>query len=143
MDTLALYLDRFEDGRLLEKDGIVFSNVSIVKLLIDGEDLDDVYSFQNSLIYFNELRESTLNSGSYFIFTCACGVAEDGGWEGVIVTHSGEVVEWTIDVGSRVYRYVFNKQRYCDEIEALRMAINISNLPMEPRQVIFPLGFHR
>lgn len=143
MNTLALYLDALENGRSMEKDGLVFSNASIVKSLVDGEDLDDLEIFHDSLIYFSELEESACAPGNYLIFTCACGVAEDGGWEGVAVNHNGDVIEWVIDVGSKVYRYVFNKRQYCDEIESLRTAISTDHLPLEPKQVIFPLNFHR
>ena len=143
MNKLALYLDVLEDGRSVEKDGLAFSNASIVKCWIDGKNLDDLENFQDSLIYFSELEESARAPGSYLIFTCACGIAEDGGWEGVAVKHNGDVIEWAIDTGSKAYRYLFNKTQYCDEIESLRDAISTAHLPLEPKQVIFPLNFHR
>lgn len=143
MSTLTLYLDVIENGRSMKKDGLVFSNVCVVRCWIDGMDLDDLEDFKDSLIYFNELEKSKNVSGNYLIFTCACGIAEDGGWEGVFVKHEENAIQWVIDIGRKIYRYTFDKNEYCDEIESLRNIINMTHLPLEPTQVIFPLNFSR
>lgn len=143
MNTLILYLDAIQGEQTIEKDGIAFSDVCIVKCWIDGEDIDDLEIFKGSLLYFDELQKSQTISGNYLIFTCACGIAEDAGWTGVIVTHKTKTIEWEIEVGCKFYRYVFNKDNYCNEVAALRNSINASSLPLEPKNVIFPFGFHR
>lgn len=141
MNSLTLFLDPIVEVKII--DGISFSNVGIIRCWIDGEALDDLVDFSGSLMYFEELEASKLASGRYLIFTCACGIAEDGGWDGVIVNHTADVVEWEIAAGSKTYFYEFDKNQYFDQIALLKKSINLSLLPMEPNNVIFPLHFHR
>jgi hypothetical protein len=39
---------------------------------------------------FNELGKSIKEGGKYLIFTCACGIADDGGWDYIDVIKKEE-----------------------------------------------------
>ncbi|WP_313284462.1 hypothetical protein [Delftia tsuruhatensis] len=143
MNIMNLYIEKFDGSLSLEKDGIIFSNVSIVRIMIDGEYIDEIDDFSNSLIYFEEMKNSRNGSGNYLIFTCACGIAEDGGWEGVVVNRFNRIVEWSISVGVNVYNYLFDEIQYDSEIIKIEKSLRGISLPLEPVNVIFPLNFHR
>lgn len=143
MNIMNLYIEKFDGSLSLEKDGIIFSNVSIVRIMIDGEYIDEIDDFSNSLIYFEEMKNSRNGSGNYLIFTCACGIAEDGGWEGVVVNRFNRIVEWSISVGVNVYSYLFDEIQYDSEIIKIENSLRGISLPLEPVNVIFPLNFHR
>ena len=143
MNTLTLYLDQYTNGRRLDKHGLEFVDTSLIGALIDGEDIDKSKYFESALIYFSELEASKSSSGTYLIFTCACGIAEDGGWEGVVVSIEENIVSWEMDVGAEILRYSFDRKEYESEIESMRRSLNASDLPLEPTAVVFPENFHR
>ena len=60
---------------------IKFNNCSYLQLLIDDIDIRLFDEFDDFLIVYSELYASAQNSGKFLIFTCACGVADDGGWD--------------------------------------------------------------
>ncbi|WP_123784074.1 hypothetical protein [Corallococcus macrosporus] len=144
MNTLALHVEELTSGRQMKKEGILFSDVAVVKMFIDGEDVeasgclgDDV------LVYFDELEKSLSASGNYLIFTCVCGMAEDGGWEGVKVVLNEDVVTWEFEAGGRVLWFSFARDEYASEIKSARAMIGTTAFPLEPRKVGFPKGFQR
>lgn len=143
MHSFTVYPEEYENGRTLTKDGITFSDSLVVKILIDGEDIEEVGGFSDAFIYFDELKNSIASSGSYLIFTCANGIAEDGGWEGVIVDISNDVVTWKFEYGDRNFTYTFDKNEYISEIGSVVDFIANSKLRLEPRSVIYPEGFSR
>lgn len=143
MNTLTLYMDQIINGREVMKDGLHFTNVALIKMLIDGDDIDELEYFKDSLIYFDELEISKSCSGNYLIFTCACGVAEDGGWEGVRVNLDDTVVSWVIDVGAEILHYTFDREQYDSEIESVKAMLELNKFPLEPKAVVFPDSFHR
>ena len=112
-------------------------------MLIDGEDIEELDGFEDALVVFEELRKSTESSGKYLIFTCACGVAEDGGWEGVDVSIDGDNVKWEFEVGDKFYRYIFDKNEYLAEVQSIITPIEKTDLQIEPRSVIYPENFVR
>ena len=143
MDVLTPSLERVTDGRILQMDGIRFSDVAFVRMSINGEDLRTRPPFSDAVVVFDELERSATGSGRYLIFTCACGIAEDGGWEGVDVVFTASTVRWTLEVGLESIRFAFNRAHYVSEIDALRMRVSQEVLPLEPRGVVFPEGFKR
>lgn len=143
MNILNLWVDFIEDGRLFKKEGIYFEGVGIVKIEIDGEPLEENKLFQDALVYFDELEKSRLDTGNYLIFTCACGVAEDGGWEGVFVRVGEETVEWEMNAGGENIQYCFDRMQYQSEIDYVRSKIDAKKFPLAPGAVVFPEKFQR
>ncbi len=143
MNHISLFLEEYKNNDKLYKDGLLFHDIIVIKLLIDGEAIEDNEYFDDALIYFNELKASTVYSGKYLIFTCACGVAEDGGWEGVNVEVEEHKIKWCMEVGGKIFRYVFNKSEYISEVKAIEISINNTNLILEPSAVVFPERFSR
>ena len=143
MNTLILYLEQITGDHSISKEGIHFHNVALVKMIIDGDDINELFDFKDSLIVCSELEESKENSGNYLIFTCACGNAEDGGFDGVQVTLNETTVEWKIADGLRTLEYQFLRSEYDIEINSLKIMLQENSLPVEPTRVIFPIDFQR
>jgi hypothetical protein len=143
MNTLSLYLEQVTGENSLEKDGIQFREVALIKMIIDGEYFDENEPFKDSLIFFDELEESAKKSGNYLIFTCACGIAEDGGWEGVRVTINDLNVVWELDAGMANLRYELARAEYESEIKSVKDMLEENLLPVAPVSVIFPENFRR
>jgi len=143
MNSFTLYLEEYKDDSELFKHGIHFKNSVFIKLLIDGEDIEQQSGFEDALVVFDELVKSMEASGKYLIFTCACGVAEDGGWEGVDVTINENDVKWEFEVGDKVYKYTFDKNEYLSEVQSIILPIEKTDLKVEPRSVVYPGNFIR
>ena len=144
MNQFVMYVDEYSDSRKLVKDGITFSNVCIIKIMIDGYDLDEREYFRDSLVYFDELKGSYKKSGRYLIFTCGNGIADDGGWEGVDVVVTDSLVKWSIELGYSIDHFTFDKKEYEQEINSVEKYLNRnSSLILEPSSVIFPEIFSR
>ena len=144
MNQIILYVEKYTNSNKLSKDGITFSDVMIIKLLIDGEDIEENEYFKDGLIYFDELAESMRTTGNYLIFTCACGIAEDGGWEGVKVDIADTEVKWTMEVGDSRLSYTFSRVEYTNEINSVKKILEEKgSLTIEPASVVFPDGFKR
>ncbi|WP_419813118.1 hypothetical protein [Bacterioplanoides sp.] len=139
INSISLYVDEYSGSSTLLKDGVTFKDVYVIKILIDGYELDREEEFEDSLIYFEELKRSSLCDGKYLIFTCACGIADDGGWEGVSVKSEGDVVKWFLDVGDECKKFSFLKEEYCREIDSLKVFFESNkDLTLEPSVVVFP-----
>lgn len=144
MNTLSLSVDSYEEDAPLLLQGIRFAGVSIVSALIDGDTLAEINpELDGVLIVFDELQASTQASGRYLIFTCACGVAECGGWDGIDVTIKGAVIHWRGLVGVKWFEYSFSRDQYITEVNSARDALMGSSEPVIYERVIFPLGFRR
>lgn len=144
MENIILYVEEYGGAKELVKDGINFKNSQVIKLLIDGYEIDSNKGFEDSLIYFDELEKSFEKSGNYLIFTCACGIADDGGWEGVFVKVSGSKITWTIEVGDSVLNFSFDKEQYVSEVLSVKKHLESNDaLTLEPSSVTFPEDFSR
>ena len=144
MNEIILYVDEYRDSSTLIKDGITFSNTKIVKLLIDGIDVEEDVNLFDAMIYFPELCLSYQNTGRYLIFTCANGIAMNGGWEGVDVIVDEYTINWSFEAGDTVYKYNFDKLEYILEIESVRSFLKENNeLALEPSWIMFPEKWHR
>lgn len=143
MNSLILYVDRIGVGSSLRMDGILFSEVSLVRVMVDGQALHEIGEFKDSLVCFDELMLSAKGSGRYLIFTCACGVAEDGGWEGVEVRHSDSSVTWDLELAAERLHFEFERADYLSQLSAVSEAVGAAGLPLAPRAVVFPGGFRR
>ena len=142
MNTLRVELENVA-ARQLIRGGIVFEDSAIVRVFVDEEDLLESVDFDGALVCFDELMHSMSGSGNYLIFTCACGIAEDGGWEGVAVEMTETTVSWHLEAGTRALDYCFDRAGYAFAIDTLVTRIETGALPLAPRWVVFPDGFQR
>lgn len=142
MNTIRLELENVV-GRQWIRDGIVFEDIAIVRVFVDEEDLLETPDFDGALVYFDELKRSMSERGNYLIFTCACGIAEDGGWEGVAVEMTETTVGWHLEAATRALDYCFERAAYASAIETMVTRIGTGTLPLEPRAVVFPEWFRQ
>jgi hypothetical protein len=140
MNRIIFFAEEFRDAEVLNIYGIEFHDCIVVRAVVDGELIHELSEFEDSLIYVPELLRSLEGPGRYLIFTSSCGIAEDGGWDGVVVDHELNLVSWSFDVGEVSYFYKFEKTEYFNEIESIASVIEKSNLRLEPKptSVVFP-----
>jgi len=67
------------------------------------------------------------------LFTCACGVADDGGWTTIKVTHSEAIIQWDF-LRDKPYCFKFSKENYLKEVQF----INKEDYTFIPKEIIFP-----
>ena len=85
MNNIKINLINLESTDCVIFDNIKFNNCSYLQLLIDDIDIRLFDEFDDFLIVYSELYASAQNS--------ACGVADDGGWDYVNVTHKKSSIE--------------------------------------------------
>jgi hypothetical protein len=141
MNSICIYVEEYAGDSIRNLHGINFSNSLFVKLLIDGDDIESLENFEDVLIYYKELRKSLEGDGKYLILTCACGIAEDGGWEGVQVRYDDMKVHWTFDAGDLGIHYSFCRTEYENEIQSIAESIQNTDLEVQPSGVIYPPGY--
>ncbi|MCY1045336.1 hypothetical protein OV208_28730 [Corallococcus sp. bb12-1] len=140
---LTLSLERVTGAQTLWMEGMPFTECAFVRIAIDGEALHDRPRFSDAWVVFEELEKSAVASGRYLIFTCSCGIAEDGGWEGVEVEVGTSTITWRLEAEGEPFHFVFERGLYVSEIEALRKCLAQEALPLQPQAVIFPEHFQR
>ena len=133
MNKLKINVVTLKEHEYLIRDSIRFENCSYLQLLIDYEDIATYPDFEDMLIVPSELCKSSLQTGEYLLFTCACGVADDGGWSKIKVTHSEAIVQWDFLRG-KPYCFKFSKENYLKEIQI----INKKSYTFIPKEIIFP-----
>ncbi len=144
MNSISIYIEEYRDANILIKDGINFNNIEVIKILIDGEDIEEDKHFSDAMIYWRDLSLSYHKTGQYLIFTCACGIADDGGWEGVYVTVDDKHIRWELEVGNKIYAYKFDKEQYISEIKSVKDFLKSNAvLTLEPRTVVYPEGWNK
>ncbi len=121
-------------------DGIIFNDIYYIDIFIDNKNIRDFNEdFYDVMIFFSELKKSIYKAGKYLIFTCASGIADDGGWEGVNVINKKETIEWSFYHGERTYLYKFSKRDILMKIDNLKIIINEQIYEkLEPKNVDFP-----
>ena len=139
-DKLTCNLIYVSSDKPVVLDDIRFSDIYYVELLINGLKLTD-YSgdFTDYFAVLSELMKSVHDPGDYLLFTCACGIADDGGWELVRVEHISSRVRWCILVGSESLTFTFNLQDAKAEVR--RVADRVTQdilLRLEPKYVVYP-----
>ena len=133
MNKLKINVVTLKEDEYLIRDSIRFENFSYLQLLIDYEDIATYPDFEDMIIVPSELCKSSLQTGEYLLFTCACGVADDGGWSKIKVTHSEAIVQWDFLRG-KPYCFKFSKENYLKEIQI----INKKSYTFIPKEIIFP-----
>ena len=139
MNRLSLLLRRIEAPQVETLDGIKFSDCAIIEAEVDGTNLRNQDWFDSSLPVLSELIASANRSGNYLLFTCACGVADDGGWEEVRVLHDDDKVSWEFERDG-LRTYMFDSQQYQDAITSLSTEAEAldSAFTLEPRGIVYP-----
>ncbi len=138
INNIKLTLEVIKENEVLLLEGIEFRKCSYIKLFIDNVDMRTLEEFDDMLIVFSELQKSTEINGKFLIFTCACGIADDGGWEYVDVTHSNDTIEWSF-YRNKKYHFNFNRQDYLSEFDSLNLKIkDIKDYHLIPRNVVYP-----
>jgi len=133
MNRLKINVVTLKEDEYLIRDSIRFENCSYLQLFIDDEDIATYPDFEDILIVPTELYKSSLQSGEYLLFTCACGVADDGGWATIKVTHSEAIVQWDF-LRDKPYCFKFSKENYLKEVQV----INKEDYTFIPKEIIFP-----
>jgi hypothetical protein len=138
MNKIHFKLERAVDVPII-RDAISFSNIAFINPIVDGKSLFESEDFADSFMVYEELIK-TKGSGKYLLFTCACGVADDGGWNGVNVEKNNTVVKWEIDKNTHSIKLTFDVNQYEFELEKLISEVsNLSqNISLEPTNVNFP-----
>jgi hypothetical protein len=138
MDTISFKLRRVERSEELKLDGISFPRCAFVHAIINGS-FDSLNEFPDSLVVFSELERSLSGSGRYLIFTCACGVADDGGWDYVNVSHHGPTIGWSFS-RDQDYSFVFQKDLYRASVRhcADQIASLDAGMHLEPSSFVYP-----
>lgn len=119
-------------------DGINFSSICYIDLIYCGKSILKETTDRDSFIYFNELKESTVQSGKYLIFTSVIGVADSAGWERIEVIHFNEAILWEVYRDNTYSYFLFNKKEYKEEVIMIERQINNTQEVLEPIHVIFP-----
>jgi hypothetical protein len=140
MNEISLEIEHVTKENSISIDGILFENCVFISLSIDNLKIVPNGLFSESLVYWPELFLSVRGSGQFLIFTCACGVADDGGWDRIDVQHKEEHVKWSFFYDEHQYSFTFQKEQYFLEIERIRNKLaEINNrVKLEPKNVIFP-----
>jgi hypothetical protein len=133
MNRLKINVVTLKEDEYLIRDSIRFENCSYLQLFIDDEDIATYPDFEDILIVPTELYKSSLQSGEYLLFTCACGVADDGGWATIKVTHLEAIVQWDF-LRDKPYCFKFSKENYLKEVQV----INKEDYSFIPKEIIFP-----
>lgn len=119
-DTIEFTFEILAGSRSRKIDGITMSDCLLVEAKINGLKILGETFYEDGLIVFEELKDSIGESGDFLIFTCACGIADDGGWGMTSVKHKEDRVEWVVRRGDDEKRYSFEKQGYQNSIKLLK-----------------------
>ncbi|MFW1736997.1 hypothetical protein ACG94V_19945 [Acinetobacter sp. ULE_I001] len=143
MNDFKCKLEQYIDDNVYQRNGLFFSNSAIVNIEIDYENIFKYKGFDDALIVYKELFESTKKDGRFLIFTALNGYADEGCWDGVEVKHLTNDIIWDLEIGSINYRFIFNKEKYFNGINEIRNEImNLdSSIVLEPKNVIYPLDW--
>ena len=134
MNDIAIYPSEFD---FLEIEGIEFVCKTFIEILIDGDSISGLRAFESGVVFWPELVRSLDGCGKYLIFTCACGLAEDSGWELIDVQHSKNEVSWVFERnGDQVY--TFEKSEYFKQIHNCEKLFNLSEYPLAIKRTLFP-----
>lgn len=119
-------------------DNILFRNCVYVDVFIDGHNVRGNPDFSDMLVVYSELKKSVVNSGSFLIFTCACGVADDGGWKYVNVMHSDNYITWSFFTNNE-YKYIFDRETYIYHIKNIERKLNkFKKHILIPQFIVYP-----
>ncbi len=139
MNKIQFKLEIVADVPII-RDAISFSNIAFINPIVDGKSLFESEDFADSFMVYEELMKSSKDSGKYLLFTCACGVADDGGWNGVNVEKNDTEVNWEIDRNTHIIKFTFDGNQFESELKKLISEVNSlsQGFSLEPTHVNFP-----
>ncbi len=74
---------------------------------------------ENDIVDYNVLKDSLKQDGTYFIFTCSCGIPECGGRiKGIQVKSKNGIVEWVDLDFNKTWR--FEKKHMLKQLETVK-----------------------
>ena len=120
-----------------EIHGIRFHNETLINLIINGTAIDQFKFFGDGTVYWPELKASAQEAGSYLIFTCHCGIADDAGWEKINVTHTDGKIIWSFNRNGK-QTFGFNANAYKDAIRECESRLDLNRYPLAIKDAIFP-----
>lgn len=141
MNTLSLSLISVATGVHRLGEGIELANIKYIRLSIDDCFLlEEDELFEYGLVVWTELLQSSIQGGKYLIFTEINGIADDGGWEYIVVERCISTVTWSFNRGDQHLQFTFLKAMYDAEIATLALALEESDtdLSLLPTHVFFP-----
>lgn len=135
-NKITFELAVISDDQTLDLEGIVFSNIAYIQLLIDNYKID----FEGSFIVLNSLKNSLLGTGGYLLFTGVSGIADAAGWDYIEVVHNEAIVEWKFEWDDKNFHFSFEKDDYIAAIQDLEREIEQldDSINLEPTHVILP-----
>jgi len=138
MNKLDLSVKVVQSTDSLEINHIAFENSAIIW----PRDKSDLKLFvdQGALVVPSELEKSIYSSGVYLIFTDVSGIADDGGWDYIRVTHKNNLVYWKVWFNNGWVELVFELTVYQKELIAIMNQLKLlpPNISVQPSQIIFP-----
>jgi hypothetical protein len=138
-NVLELTLEVLQGARSMTLDGIVFKDTALITATIDNMSIGEFGDFGDSLVVLDELVKSCAGTGKYLIFTCACGIADDAGWELIEVVHRASEIDWIMQTDQKPVIFSFSKKEYVSEVERVVKIIEEEIIQeVEPTQVFLP-----
>jgi len=138
MNSFKLELKRVETSDTRKIEGIEFSGICFLDVVVDGASLFERDEFAGSFAILEELEKSTKATGDFLLFTSVSGIADDAGWELVTVDLQTENATWSFRRDDARFGFQFLTPVYLDEISRARYAASNCELDLEPKYVIFP-----
>jgi len=139
MDEIKLDLRRIDEVEVF--DGIEFEDCFFVECSLNQESFLEDSFFEDSLVVCDEILNSDGTQSECLIFTSACGVADDGGWQMCKIIRSGGVVTWDLERGDDRRRYEFKEEAYAQQLNILKSKVDKlreNGEVIEPVSVFFP-----
>ncbi|MFV7444204.1 hypothetical protein ACNPMZ_16015 [Acinetobacter pittii] len=138
MNKLDLSVKVVQGRDSIEINHIAFENSAFI-WPTDKSDLK-LFVDQGALLVPSELEKSIYTSGFYLIFTDVSGIADDGGWDYIKVTHKNNLVYWEVRFNNGWVELVFDLTVYQKELFETMNQLKIlpPNIIVQPSQIIFP-----
>lgn len=93
----------------------------------------------SDIVMANVLLESMEKAGTYFIFSCCCGMPDCSGWmKGIEVTHEEDVIVWDLLDHDKTFR--FDRKRMEANIEEVTQEAKNYNAYFTDREIRY-VGF--
>jgi len=138
MNELGLSIKIIQGEASIELSHISFENSAFI-WPTDKSDLN-FFIDQGALLVPSELEKSIYSSGDYLIFTDVSGIADDGGWDYIKVTHKNNLAYWEVWFNNSWVELVFDLTLYQKELIEIMNQLKVLplNIIVQPSQIIFP-----
>ena len=139
MNSIEFELEVIEADQVVEYDSIEFSSCCLVRVKIDNEYLHHQNKFEDVVLVLAEVEKSCQQNGDYLIMVCACGIADDGGWDKIKVSHTDKLINWNF-FREEKFTFSFEKGQYISSLKYIvekykKIAIDYE---LEPSVVVDP-----